>query len=193
MKGPGILWGFAPLIVYAIFAGGTVEQTKLALLAALVAAVVAGYYDLQKGMVMAWANLAIFGLPLVALGLFGQVWIISWMNVLVYAGLAAVAFGSVLARRPFTLQYAREMVPREIQEHPEFLRVNRFMTGVWGTVFAINLGLSALAGMGPPGYKDSLVLLTFIVLAAGIAFTLWYPSHVRKRKGVAGDRDGPGQ
>ena len=169
------------------------EQTKLALLAALVAALVAGYYDLQKGRVMAWANLAIFGLPLAALGLFGQVWVISWMNILVYAGLAAVAFGSVLARRPFTLQYAREMVPEELREHPGFLTANRFMSGMWGAVFAINLGLSALAVMGPPGSKGALVLLTFLVLASGIIFTLWYPSHVRKRKGAAGDRGSPGQ
>lgn len=194
MRGPpGILWGFAPLIVYAVFAGSSVEQAKIALLAALVAAVVAGCHDLPKGRVMAWANLAIFGLPLAALGLFGQAWIISWMNVLVYAGLAAVAFGSVLARHPFTLQYAREMVPKEIQEHPGFLTANRFMTLAWGAVFAINLGLSSAAVMGPPGYKGPIVLLTFLVLAAGIAFTLWYPSHVRKRKGAAGDRGGPGQ
>ena len=193
MRGPGILWGFAPLIVYAVFAGSSVEQAEIALLAALVSAVVAGYHDLPKGRVMAWANLAIFGLPLAALGLFGQVWIISWMNVLVYAGLAAVAFGSVLARRPFTLQYAREMVPKEIQEHPGFLTANRFMTLAWGAVFAINLGLSSAAVMDPPGYKGPIVLLTFLVLAAGIAFTLWYPSHVRKWKGAAGDRGGPGQ
>ena len=133
---------------------------------------------------MAWANLVIFGLPLDALGLSGQVWIITWMNVLVYAGLAVVAFGSVLARRPFTRQYAREMVPHEIQEHPGFLSANRFITGVWGTVFAINLGLSALAVTGPPGYKGPLVLLTFLVLVAGIIFTLWYPSHVRKNQGA---------
>lgn len=153
MRGPGILWGFAPLIVYAVFAGSSAGQAKIALLAALVAAVVAGYHDLPKGRVMAWANLAIFGLPLAALGLFGQAWIISWMNVLVYADLAVVAFGSVLARRPFTLQDAREMVPKEIQEHPGFLTANRFMTLAWGAVFAINLGLSSAAVMGPPGTK----------------------------------------
>jgi hypothetical protein len=184
MKSPGILWGFAPLIVYAVFSGSSVEQMKIALLAALVAAVVAGYHDLRKGMVMAWANLVIFGLPLAALGLFHQLWVMIWMNVLIYAGLTAVAFGSVLVRRPFTLQYAREMVPEELREHPQFLSVNRFMTGVWGAVFAINLVLSSVAVTGPPEYRGAALVLTYLVLAAGIIFTLWYPSYIRKKQGV---------
>ena len=189
MKGAGILWGFVPLVAYAVLSGGSPGQTELALLAALIAAVAAGWHDFRKGRIMAWANLAIFGLPLAALGLLSQAWIISWMNVFVFAGLATVAFGSLLARRPFTLPYAREMVPPEVQAHPGFLAVNRLMTGVWGAVFAAGLALSAVSAAGPPGDRGVLQVLTYAVLAAGIAFTLWYPSHVRKTRGGGATRE----
>ena len=59
-------------------------------------------------------------------------WILPGMGMLMYAVLALVTFGSILAKTPFTLQYAREMVDRALWENPVFNRVNVLMTGFWG-------------------------------------------------------------
>ena len=189
MRGPGILWGFAPLIVYAVFAGGSrgrrrspcSRRSSRPLLPGNTTCRRAGSWPGQTSRFSGsrWPRSASSARP-------GSS---DWMNVLVYAGLAVVAFGSVLARRPFTLPVPTgRWCQKKSRSTLGFLTANRFMTLAWGAVFAINLGLSSAAVMGPPGYKGPIVLLTFLVLAAGIAFTLWYPSHVRKRKGAAGDR-----
>jgi len=176
----GILFGFVPLIVYGILAGPSAQSRIVALGTATLVSIVVGYEDLKKGRILTWANLVLFGGLLAATAGLGMTGLLPWSGVLIYAVLAAVAFGSILAGYPFTLQYARGMVEPAHQDSTVFLRVNRFMTGVWGCIFAANVLLDylALAPAGPSAQAAS--LLTYGVLAAGIIFTLWYPGQIRK-------------
>jgi hypothetical protein len=59
--------------------------------------------------------------------------------------LALMAFGSLLGT-PFTEQYAREQVPREVWGTPAFRAVNRRITAMWGCVFALMVPAHVLAG-----------------------------------------------
>jgi len=177
----GILLGFVPLIVYGLLAGGTIQSIILALGAAAAVTVIAGYSDLRKGMILVWTTFVLFGGAFVAVAVLGMTAIVPWMGVIVYAVLAAVTFGSMAAKVPFTLQYARAMADRSIWEKPEFIRVNQVMTGVWGAVFAINLVLSSFPLTNPGFSGGGASLLIYCVLAAGIVFTLWYPGHVQKK------------
>jgi hypothetical protein len=52
-------------------------------------------------------------------------------------GLFAIVAGSLLAGRPFTLQYARETVPEEYWDHPRFRRINYLISGAWAFAFAV--------------------------------------------------------
>ena len=160
----GILLGFIPLIVYGILAGDSASSVVTALGAATMVTIAAGLPDLRKGMILTWASLALFGGAFITAGVLDLTGIIPWMGIVIYAVLAAVAFGSMLVKIPFTLQYARGMVDRSLWEKPGFIQVNFLMTGVWGCVFGINL-----------------CLLTYLVLIAGIVFTIWYPGYVKKK------------
>ncbi len=97
MKTPGLLPGFAPLIVYGIFAGSSVASVTLALGASAATTVLVGYPDLRKGMILLWTSLCLFGSALFAIGVLGMDWIIPYMGILIYATLAAVTFGSIAA------------------------------------------------------------------------------------------------
>ena len=177
----GILLGFVPLIIYGILAGPSVQSRVLALGAATLVTVVAGFGDLKKGRILTWASLVLFGgLLVVTVGL-ARTGILIWSGVLINAVLAAVAFGSILAGVPFTLQYAREMVDSAHHNNPVFLRVNILMTGVWGGIFGFNalLDYLALALPGPAGLAAALI--TYGTLAAGIVFTIRYPVHIKKK------------
>ena len=185
MKSAGVVIGFVPLIVYGVLAGYPPTGPVLALAAATVASVVFGYADLRKRMILSWANFVLFALLLLATGLPGMSWIIPYNGVLIYASLSAVTFGSIVLGTPFTLQYARQMVERELWENPFFIRVNVLMTGVWGGVFLINFLLDAIALRESGGAVQAISLITYGVLGAGIVFTLWYPRHIQK-KAVAG-------
>ena len=60
-----------------------------------------------------------------------RTWLELWGGEVANVAVFAIAFGSVLLRMPFTLQYAREDVPEEYWHEPEFLRVNYLITWVW--------------------------------------------------------------
>jgi len=177
----GILLGFVPLILYGILAGPSPESKVIALGAATLVTVVAGIGDLKKGRILTWASLLLFGGLLVAAAGFARTGILTWSGVLINAVLAGVTLGSILAGVPFTLQYAREMVDPAHHGTPVFLSVNRLMTGVWGGVFTVNALLNYLALVLPTTAGRVSSLLTYLFLAAGIVFTLWYPGHIRKK------------
>jgi len=189
MKKAGILAGFVPLIVYGLLAGGFPGNVVIAPGAALIATVITGFSDLRKGMILSWATLVLFGSLLIAVGVLGMTGIIPVTGILIYAALAAVTFGSILAGIPFTLQYARGMVDRALWENPVFIRVNVLMTGAWGGIFLANLVLSCSALMDPD-FSRIASPLTYIFLIAGIVFTMWYPGHVRKKYSSPPDTEG---
>ena len=47
---------------------------------------------------------------------------------------------------PFTEQYARESVPRELWSSPQFKQINRQLTTMWGLVFAAMVPAHVIAG-----------------------------------------------
>jgi len=156
-----------------------------ALGAGAAATVLFGYSDLRKGMILAWATLLTFCSLFAALGPFGMTGILPVTGMLIYGALAAVSFASILAKDPFTLQYARGMADKSLWENPFFLRVNYLMTGVWGGIFAVNLAVSYLAFIAPDMIGRVASPLTWVVFAVGILFTLWYPGHVQRNHAKA--------
>ncbi|MGW7487474.1 hypothetical protein [Streptomyces sp. NPDC054786] len=97
--------------------------------------------------------------------------------------LLVISLGSMAIGVPFTLQYAREQVPREFWSDPRFLRTNYYITGVWGAAF----GVAAIAGAGGDlvlHHSNNLWTGWIIPIAAiivALQFTRWYPEVVRAR------------
>jgi len=110
MKKGGVVLGFAPMIIYGVLVGNSVFSVIIALVAATATLLIISWTDLRKRMMMAWVNAVIFGSALIAIGVLGIVWIVPYLGILIYATLASFTIGSILTGRPFTLQYAREMV-----------------------------------------------------------------------------------
>ena len=186
----GLLTGFLPLIAYGILAGNSPSSVVTALGVAVIVTIIAGIYDLRKGMILSWATLVLFASLFVGVAVMGMTWILPGIGMLLYAGLALAAFGSILAKIPFTLQYAREMVDRNLWDNPVFIRVNVLMTGVWGSIFVIDLLLSYLTFTSPQVFGWITSPLTYVVLIAGIAFTIGYPRYLMKKHApVRGQRE----
>src|SRR5439155_3546112 len=68
-----------------------------------------------------------------------------WMATLSAGALAVIALAPLLVKRPFTLGIARRTTPAELWDHPEFLRLNRFITSVWTVGFLVAAGGCSLA------------------------------------------------
>ena len=62
----------------------------------------------------------------------------------VYGSFFVMAFVSILFSRPFTMQYAKNSVPKAVWQRPEFLEINEKITYVWLVAFLLMAGSSAI-------------------------------------------------
>jgi len=177
------LLAFAPFIVFALAArllGGTAG-----LIAAAVVSVGLLVRDLvgsgrapkvlEIGAAVLFAGLALFAV------LAGPAWSIMDVRLRVDAGLLLIVLVSLAIRRPFTLQYARETVPREYWDRPAFIRTNAIITAAWALAFAVMVAADLVLIYAPGVPPVVGIVATVLALVAAIKFTSWYPKRVRAR------------
>jgi hypothetical protein len=122
-------------------------------------------------------------------------WLETWFGEISNIILVVVVLGSMLARVPFTIQYAKEETPRDHWSSPLFIRINYIITGAWGVAFLI----SAIAGYyGDAVLKNDNNIWTGWIIQIGadlvaVQFTSWYPRYAQARAVAAGltPADGP--
>jgi hypothetical protein len=96
-------------------------------------------------------------------------------------GVFAISLGSMLARYPFTTQYALESVPAEIAAMPGFMRVNYIITSAW-TAASLLMMLANAAILYLPGLPIWLGLaVAFAARNSAVFFTKWYSAHRRTK------------
>ncbi|MGY3074505.1 hypothetical protein ACVWZZ_000876 [Bradyrhizobium sp. LM6.10] len=92
-------------------------------------------------------------------------------------GIFVISLGSMLVRRPFTLQYALESVPAETAALPVFLNANYVITGAW-TAAALLMAAANLVLLYVPGLPLwSSLAVAFAARNSAIYFTKWYPEY----------------
>jgi hypothetical protein len=177
-----ILVGFLPWILFAIMAGPPLIRLEAALAVALAATLALGLNQLRKGFFLTWGSLLFFSLSFILVAFLKNLWVAEHMDLLARATLAAIAWGSIIAGRPFTLQYARESVPEALWRTPGFIHTGYFISLVWGVIFLLGLGacwfrpyLDQVAGWLYP-------LLATGTMFLGVIFTQWYVHRVRKAR-----------
>jgi all-trans-retinol 13,14-reductase len=120
---------------------------------------------------------------------FGWTFLATYMTLLVNVTLMAIAWGSLLAGTPFTIQYAREQVPQALWHAPLFIRINRYITAVWGLDFF----LSGLVSLYRHATDDTSLASQYawVVFSVGAAlFTVNFPPWYRARKIRPANSDG---
>jgi hypothetical protein len=179
----GILLAFAPFIVFAIvdrFAGAQIglvagASTPAILLLRDLITPSRSPKILEIGTFVLFCCLAFYG------WLGHPTWSVIGVRVCVDSGLLAIVLLSMLVRRPFTLQYARETVPREHWDSSEFLRTNYVITAVRALAFAVMV-IAELALLYVPNLpKRAGVIAIVVALVGAVKFTGWYPDHSRSR------------
>jgi hypothetical protein len=146
--GSGVFIALIPWVLFTIVAEhGTL---KLASLAALLIAGAISLRSIRMGRPKSLelgAVIAFIGFTVVAFAADASLgeFVERYARAIAAALLALIAFAS-LASVPFTEQYAREEVPRELWSSPTFKSVNRRLTLMWGTVFAAMVPFHVAAG-----------------------------------------------
>ena len=99
------------------------------------------------------------------------------------SGLLAIGLVSLIVRRPFTLQYAREMATSEAMQRPDFLTVNYVITAVWTVAFLLMISANLLLINLPDLPLWSGLAMAFLIRNPAVYFSKWYPDYqLRKNK-----------
>jgi hypothetical protein len=108
----------------------------------------------------------------------------SAVKLSVDTGIFAISLTSMLIGRPFTLQYAREVVAAETATMPGFLRANYIITAAW-TAAALVMMVANLAMLYVPGLPLWLGLaIAFAARNSAVYFTKWYPQYRKAKYGT---------
>ncbi len=96
-------------------------------------------------------------------------------------GMLAIALLSLAIRRPFTQQYALEVVDAETAGLPGFLTANYVITAVWALAFLLMLMANALMIYLPGLPLWSGLAIAFAARNTALYFTRWYPRYRRAK------------
>jgi tryptophan-rich sensory protein len=106
---------------------------------------------------------------------------VSAIRLVIDISLFTVAAASLVARQPFTLQYAQGEVPPDVFASPSFLRANYLITLVWMVAFAVMGAADGAATFDPSVPLTGAVAAGLVTLACALTFTWRYPDYIARR------------
>ena len=182
-----MLLAFAPFIAFAVLSRSL--PVTLALAAAALVAVLQMLNDVVRHgrsvkILEVGTALLFGGLALVAWQRGGS-WGIAEVRFWVDGGLFLIVAFSMLIRRPFTLQFARERVSAEVAARPEFLAVNQLLSGVWALAFLVLAAADYMMARMPQVPLWIGIAVSAGALVFAVWFTSWYPERRRRMAAAA--------
>lgn len=183
----GLLVGFLPWILFAVLRGfGLLAPALLVALACSVYTVASAP---KRAKVLDWTSLCFFAVLALLVLVLGHTSLLPWTSTLSNGTLALMAWGGLLAGRPFTVAYAKEHVPPEFWGRPGFRAVNRHITAVWALSFTVQTFSAYLLFEGrESGWTDE--ALSVACIGVALQFTSRYPAWYRARHGGGGPAPG---
>ena len=178
------LVGLSPWILYSIVEGeGRLELSAALALGLAVAILCLNWLRGSAPKMLEYSDVVYFaGLAIVvAFASPGtRRWLELWGGEVANIALVVIVLGTIVVRRPFTLAYAKEDVPEEYWDTPEFLRVNYLISWVWAVAFIIEAA-SGLYGDAVLHNDNNIwtgwIIQTFPMIVAA-QFTIWYPNRL---------------
>jgi carotenoid cleavage dioxygenase len=145
-----ILLGFLPWILFGIMAGPPLTRLEMALAIALATTLALGVKQLRKGFFLSWGSLLFFLVSFILVAFLKNLWVVENMDLLARGSLAVIAWGSIIAGQPFSLQYARESVPEAYWHTPEFIRTGYFISICLGNHLSYSPGSKSVQAISGP-------------------------------------------
>ena len=154
----GILFGFAPWIVYWVLVGNVpFVAAVLVALAVAVASLVIGRIRGAAGRTLEIGAVVTFLVLTVLTFTLSQSFMEQWLQPLSTAGIFLAALGSVLFGKPFVREFAEVGQPKEIIETDLFKKITNVLTWIWVAAFA---GMTVSSAIPPIVYGEATILDT---------------------------------
>ncbi|KWX61782.1 hypothetical protein [Mycobacterium sp. NAZ190054] len=154
----GIIFGFAPWIVYWVLVGNVPFHTAVLIaLAVAVAAFVVARITGSPGRTLEIGAVATFLVLAVVTFVTSQEFMEQWLQPLSNAGIFLVALISALVGRPFVRDFAVVGQPKQVIESEPFARITAVLTWVWIAAFG---GMTVSSAIPPLVQGDATILDT---------------------------------
>ena len=176
-----LLKGFLPWIVYFILAGHSPEKLATATIGACVVFVIFEIKYLFKGFILSWGTFLFFLFMLIFVVILRNNWVAQHAWIISNASLAALAWFSLLIGNPFTSQYAREQVDKQYWNSLVFIRINQYLTAIWGAIFLFCALLHVLKLYFPMPQNWVYEISSDFATIVGAWITSWFPEWYKKR------------
>jgi len=175
----------APYAAFALLMLVTSAAVSLFTGAAICLAVIA--YDLAGGRslkILGAGSVVVFTAVGSYVALIDSHLSVSATKFAVDTGIFLVTLGSIVVGKPFTLQYAREVVDAETLKVPGFLKANYIITSAW-TLSMLLMMAGNVALIYVPGLPLwSGLLVAFAARNSAVYFTKWYPEYRKAKYGT---------
>lgn len=176
-----LILGFVPWFLYLIISGNNLLQFKIAILAGLIASIVCQIPMLKKGFILSWGTTLFFLFMTVGVVLLNNSWIIQNADIISNGSLTLIVLISILVGKPFTLQYARELVPAEKWNNRVFIQINYLLSFIWLGMFLLGLCISLFRQYNP-GYTHWLFdIFSYVPIILGSWISSWFPDWYKSR------------
>jgi hypothetical protein len=176
---------FLILLPFGVFSAlMLLTSSEMALFAAAATGLAVIVHDLVRGRqlkMLGAGSVALFLALGLYLALVDSSLSASAVKLAVDAGVLAIALTSIAIRRPFTQQYAREVVDAEIHALPGFLTANYIMTWAWTACFVLMMIGNILMIYLPSLPLWAGIAIAFAARSAAVYFTKWYPDYRRAK------------
>lgn len=115
--------------------------------------------------------------------LLGNMFFIMNMGILSDGFLASIIWLTIFTGTPFSLQYARDDLPKERWDDSGLIRDYRLIALAWGFLVTFS-ALAAFFQMFNPGlFPDKIYLdVNILTIAGGIVFTQLYNNKIKKMR-----------
>lgn len=177
-----ILIAFAPFLVFAVV--DRIFGSESGLVAGAIVALLLLFRDvfiakravkiLDVGTAVLFSGLSLYSLAA------RPEWSVIAVRLCVDSGLLLIVLTSILAGKPFTLQYAYEQVAPEFWKSPEFRKTNFMISGVWAVAFAVMVLTELFLLYSPEASRRVGIWVIVLALVGAVKFTGWYPEHLSK-------------
>ena len=180
-----LVMAFAPWVSFKIIINLPVMNPVFMIKAGIVvAAVICAYQSwtgLHRGALM-WGGVLFFSFALITVPVMNNMWVLQHLGVLSHGTLSAFVWGSLLMKKPFTAEYAKEQVDPSLWNSPAFLRKNILITGVWGTAFTVSLIDAVLKLTMFPHSGEIFEIIDNGMLLLAALFTSYYTKRQKKER-----------
>jgi hypothetical protein len=154
----GILWGFAPWIVYWVLVGNVPFRTAvLVAFAVAVVSFVIGRITKKPGRTLEIGAIATFFVLTVLTFTLSEQFMQRWIQPLGNAGIFLVALIGALIGKPFVREFAEADQPPEVIQSELFNRITSLLTWIWIGAFA---GMTISSLIPPIVYDKASILDT---------------------------------